>query len=192
MTENAGKPRKVILYIALSVDGYIAGPGDDLSFLKAAEAPGEDYGYAAFTAGTDTLVTGRRTYDWVTREVGEFPEKERQVFILTRTARPPEGNITFYTGGPAALVRQILGRPGKHIHLDGGAQVVGSFLADRLVDEMRLFLIPVLLGGGIRLFPDKQSSTLLRLLASRTFPTGVTELHYQVLGPPEKPGAEPL
>lgn len=173
-------PRKVILYIALSVDGYIAGPGDDLSFLKAAEAPGEDYGYAAFVASTDTLVTGRRTYDWVVREVGEFPEKERQVFILSRTPRESQGNVRFYSGEPGDLVRDLRMLPGRHIHLDGGAQVVASFLAAGLVDEMRLFLIPVLLGRGIRLFADPGVQAGLRLDATRSYQTGVVELHYAI------------
>ena len=57
--------RKVIAYIATSLDGYIAGPGDDLSFLDPVQVEGEDYGYAEFTASVDTVIMGRRTYDWV-------------------------------------------------------------------------------------------------------------------------------
>ena len=61
--------RKVILYIACSLDGYIAQPNDDLSFLSIVEKEGEDYGYADFIKKVDTVVLGRKTYDWIMKHV---------------------------------------------------------------------------------------------------------------------------
>ena len=179
MTSSAN--RKVILYIAVSVDGFIAGPGDDLSFLKLAEAEGEDYGYAAFRSHVDTVILGRRTFDWVVREVGEFPEKERQVYVLTRTPRAPEGNIEFYDGDIGELVNALRALPGLDIHLDGGGQVIREFLARGLVDELILFIIPVLLGEGTRLFQAPYPSSRLMLKDTNRYPTGVIRLDYTVL-----------
>ena len=62
--------RTLSLFIATSLDGYIAKPNDDLSFLKSVEKEGEDYGYAEFTSTIDTIILGRKTYDWVLKEIG--------------------------------------------------------------------------------------------------------------------------
>ncbi len=173
--------RKVIVYIAVSADGYIAGPGDDLSFLKLAEAEGEDYGYAAFRSHVDTVILGRKTFDWVVSEVGAFPESERQVYVITRTPRTAEGNIHFYTGDISALVDMLRARPGQDIHLDGGGQVIREFLARDLVDELILFIIPVLLGEGTRLFQAPYPSFRLLLKGTQRYPTGVVRMDYTIV-----------
>ena len=92
--------RKLSLFIATSLDGYIAKPNDDLSFLKLVEKKGEDYGYKEFTETIDTLIIGRRTYDYVVKEIGasHYDNGERNVYVITRTDRPNLGRITFYTG----------------------------------------------------------------------------------------------
>ena len=92
--------RTLSIFIASSLDGYIAKPNDDLSFLKSVEKEGEDYGYAAFTATIDTIILGRKTYDWVQREIGSthYDNGERDVYVITRSERPAVGRTTFYTG----------------------------------------------------------------------------------------------
>ena len=80
--------RKVILYISTSLDGYIAKPNDDLSFLSLVQQDGEDYGYSDFVNSVDTVIIGRKTYDWVMTQVTEFPHADKNSFIITRTARP--------------------------------------------------------------------------------------------------------
>ncbi|MGN6802318.1 MAG: dihydrofolate reductase family protein, partial [Ginsengibacter sp.] len=81
--------RSLTIYIAASLDGYIAKPNDDLSFLKLVEKEGEDYGYAEFTKTIDTIILGRKTYDWVVREIGSshYDNGERNVYVITRTTR---------------------------------------------------------------------------------------------------------
>ncbi|MEI7504924.1 MAG: dihydrofolate reductase, partial [Paludibacter sp.] len=69
--------RKVILYIAMSLDGYIAKPNDDLSFLSMVQQEGEDYGYTDFVNTVDTVIMGRKTYDWVMTQVPEFPHNDK-------------------------------------------------------------------------------------------------------------------
>jgi dihydrofolate reductase len=121
------KKRKLILYIACSVDGYIAKPGDDLSFLKRVEQEGEDYGYFDFVNQVDTVIVGRNTYQWILDQGMEYPHKDKTCFIITRTPQESIDNIHFYTGDLEELVNQIKAKPGKDIYCDGGAQVVRLF-----------------------------------------------------------------
>ena len=92
--------RKISLFIATSLDGYIAKPNDDLSFLKLVEKEGEDYGYKEFTDSIDTLIIGRKTYDYVLKEIGSsfYDNGQRDVYVITRTQKPSVGRTSFYTG----------------------------------------------------------------------------------------------
>ncbi|TAF68076.1 MAG: dihydrofolate reductase, partial [Cytophagales bacterium] len=77
-------PRKLILYISCSLDGYIAQPNDDLSFLSIVQKEGEDYGYNDFVASIDIVIVGRKTYDWVIGQGYEFPHADKTSYIITR------------------------------------------------------------------------------------------------------------
>ena len=122
--------RKLSLFIATSLDGYIAKPNDDLSFLKLAEKEGEDYGYAQFTSTVDTMIIGRKTYDWVQREIGasHYENGGKDVYVITRTERPPVGKIKFYTGDLTRLVHKLKSESGKNIYCDGGAEIINELL----------------------------------------------------------------
>lgn len=173
--------RTVSLFIATSLDGYIAKPNDDLSFLKSVEKEGEDYGYAEFTATIDTIILGRKTFDWVAKEIGtsHYDNGEREVYVITRTERESVGKIKFYTGSIAALVRQLKSKAGKNIYCDGGAEVINQLLKYDLIDELIISVIPVLVGDGTRLFKDGRPEQQLELLTAKTFDTGLTQLHYK-------------
>jgi len=80
--------RKLILYIACSLDGYIAKPNDDLGFLNRVQKEGEDYGYNDFVSTVDTVIVGRKTYDWVTGQGFEFPHSDKETYIITRQEKP--------------------------------------------------------------------------------------------------------
>lgn len=171
--------RKLIVYIACSLDGFIAGPGDDLSFLKQVEKPGEDYGYAAFMNTVDTIMMGRRTYDWVMKEKSEYVDKTRDVFILSRTEREPMNNVQFYNGDPARLLESLRNKPGKDIFIDGGAMAIDYFRKKRLIDEWIISIIPVLLGDGVRLFKGGHQQQTLTFISAKHFETGLVQLHYR-------------
>ncbi|MGE4290460.1 MAG: dihydrofolate reductase family protein [Salinivirgaceae bacterium] len=173
--------RTVSIFIATSLDGYIAKPNDDLSFLKMVEKPGEDYGYAGFTATIDTLILGRKTYDWVVREIGSshYDNGERQVYIITRTARPAIGNTQFFTGNPGDLVRRLKAQNGKNIYCDGGAEIINELLKQDLIDELIVSVIPVLLGQGTRLFNGGRPEQAIELVNTKAFDTGLVQLHYR-------------
>ncbi len=172
--------RKISLFIAMSLDGYIAKPNDDLSFLKLVEKEGEDYGYVEFTKTIDTLIIGRRTYDYVLKEIGlsHYDNGKRDIYVITRTERPQVGRTIFYTGNITELVKQLKSEKGKNIYCDGGAEVINELLKHDLVDEFIISVIPVLLGNGTRLFKDGRPEQTLEFIEVKTFETGLTQLHY--------------
>lgn len=173
--------RKVVLYIASSLDGYIAKPNDDLSFLETVQKEGEDYGYGAFISSVDTVIIGRKTYDWVLTQVPSFPHADKECYVITRTARPPVGKTQFYTGQLKDLIQQLKNKNGQHIFVDGGAAVVNELLQEKLIDEIILSIIPVLVGSGTKLFNDGRPEQVLELLSSQQFEKGLVQLHYKVV-----------
>ncbi|TXJ28974.1 MAG: dihydrofolate reductase [Chitinophagaceae bacterium] len=173
--------RKLSLFIATSLDGYIAQPNDDLSFLKLVEKEGEDYGYAVFTDTIDTLIIGRKTYDYVLKEIGSshYDNGQRDVYVITRTQRPDAGRTIFYTGNLAELVKRLKSEKGKNIYCDGGAEIINELLKSDLIDEFIISIIPVLVGNGTRLFKDGRPWQQLELLNTKVFDTGLAQLHYR-------------
>lgn len=173
--------RKLVLYIAMSLDGYIAQPNDDLSFLALVAKEGEDYGYYDFLAKVDTVVLGRKTYEWVMRQVPEFPHADKETYIWTRTPKPSTGNTHFYAGPLDELVKKLKQRSGGLIFCDGGAEVVNELLKNKLIDELIISVIPVLLGDGTRLFQPGRPMQTLKLLGTQHFETRLVQLHYASL-----------
>ncbi|MCF2442658.1 dihydrofolate reductase family protein [Dyadobacter sp. CY345] len=171
--------RKVILYIATSLDGYIASPDDNLDFLSVVEQEGEDYGYAQFIETVDTVIVGRKTYDKVLSMGFDFPHSDKESYIITRTPKPAIGNIQFYTEDVKTLVLKLKEQQGKNIFVDGGAEVVNLLLKDNLIDEFCISIIPVLLGDGIRLFQDNRPELPLKFVRSETFKSGLIQVWYQ-------------
>ena len=173
--------RKISLFIAMSLDGYIAKPNDDLSFLKLVEKEGEDYGYAEFTETIDTLIIGRKTYDYVLKEIGSshYDNGHRDVYVITRTERPQVGRTIFYTGNLTELVKRLKSEKGKDIYCDGGAEVINELLKHDLIDEITISVVPVLLGNGTRLFKEGTPEQTLEFIKVKTFETGLIQLHYK-------------
>jgi dihydrofolate reductase len=172
--------RKLILYIATSLDGYIAQPNDDLSFLSIVQQEGEDYGYADFIQSVDTVILGRKTYDWVMAQVPEFPHADKTSFVITRTARPDVGKTHFYTGNLQDLVLSLKTQEGKNIFCDGGAEIVHELLQHGLIDEFILSVVPVLVGNGTKLFKNGRPEQRLTLISTQQFVTGLVQLHYRL------------
>ena len=173
--------RTISLFIATSLDGYIAKPNNDLGFLKLVEKEGEDYGYKEFTNTIDTLIIGRKTYDYVLREIGPsfYDNGQREVYVITRTQKPKVGRTNFYTGKLTDLVERLRFEKGKNIYCDGGAEVINELLKNDLIDEFIISVVPVLLGNGTRLFKDGRPEQLLEFVKAKTFETGLAQLHYK-------------
>lgn len=171
-------PRKVQLYIATSLDGYIAGANGDLSFLSLVQKEGEDYGYADFIRDVDTVIIGRKTYDWVMAQVPEYIHADKETYIITRTEKSSIGNAKFFSGNLIELVTELKSKQGKNIFVDGGAEIVNLLLKDNLIDEIYISIIPVLLGGGVRLFHEGNPKLQLKLTETKKFDTGLVQLYY--------------
>jgi len=173
--------RKLSLFIAMSLDGYIAQPNDNLDFLKLVEKEGEDYGYYKFTDTIDTIIIGRKTYDYVVKHIGHehYDNGNRKVYVLTRMERPPVGNTIFYNGSVLDLISMLRSESGKHIYCDGGAEIINEFLKYDLVDEYTISVIPILLGEGTRLFKDGRPLQGLELSGAKTYDTGLVQLSYK-------------
>jgi len=173
------KRRKVVLYIAQSLDGYIAGEGGDISWLDTMAREGEDYGYGEFIESVDTVIMGRKTYDKVLSFGMGFPHTDKSCYVLSRKRKGSEGSVEFYSGNVAELVWKIRGEEGKDIFVDGGAEVVREFVQRDLIDEYIISTVPVLLGSGTRLFLETDTSLKLSLVYSRAYESGLVQLKYE-------------
>ena len=146
----------ISVYIATSIDGYIATADGDVDWLHELPVPeGDDFGFSDFMADIDALVMGRHSYEKV-RSFGVWPYP-CPTFVLTSQdmAIPPdlEGRVEFIAGAPEAVTTKLAARGLHRLYIDGG-QVIQSFLAEDLVEQMVITRIPVVLGGGIPLFGE--------------------------------------
>ncbi|MBL7937034.1 MAG: dihydrofolate reductase [Bacteroidia bacterium] len=173
--------RKVILYIATSLDGYIAKPNDNLDFLSIVQKEGEDYGYSDFIKSVDTVILGRKTYEWVMKQVSEFPHSDKKSFVITRTERPSINNLNFYSGNLTHLIEKLKSEEGKNIFCDGGAEIVNELLKNNLIDECIISVIPILVGNGTKLFKDERPEQKLELISTKQFDTGLVQMHYRCI-----------
>jgi len=172
------KNRNLILYISMSLDGIIAKQDGDIGFLSQVKREGEDYGYSTFMESVDTIIVGRKTYDKILSMGIEWPYGSREVYILTRSAKPDSGHLHFYSGNLTDLISKLSRQEGKHIYCDGGAETVHQLLMDDLLDEMIISIIPVILGDGISLFKDGFQEKKLRLISADLYEKGLVQLHY--------------
>lgn len=165
----------------MSLDGYLADANDHLDFLSCVAKEAEDYGYKEFTSNVDTYIVGRKTYEVVLGLCdGVFPQaKEYDCYVLTREKKAAENGVTFYNGDLKTLVDTLKSKEGKNIYCDGGGQIVSMLLAERLIDEMIISVVPYMLGGGKRLFPGNYPEAKIKLLDAKHYDTGLVQLHYQ-------------
>lgn len=170
---NQTENRKLKLYIAASMDGYIAGPKGEIDWLEAA---GDlDYGYHDFYSSIDTTVMGNSTYK-LTLTVDEFPYADKANYVFTRSAPPPDtANARFVSRDIAAFVKSLKGMPGKDIWLIGGGQVNTVMLNAGLIDEIILTVFPLVLGDGIPLFAPGAKRTGFRAVDCQSYETGLVQ-----------------
>ena len=173
--------RKVILFISMSIDGYLATKDDGLDWLSVVEKKGEDYGHSAMSESADTYIVGRKTYDIVKSLCnGKFPPAEQyDCYVLTREKRTEENGVSFYNGNIEQLISKLKKQPGKHIYCDGGGQVVKLLMDNNLIDEYIISIIPVFLGEGKRLFLGGVPQLPARLLSHKAYDTGLVQLRYE-------------
>lgn len=174
--------RKVILYSAASLNSKIADREGSVAWLEAIpHIEGEDYGYQKFYDGIDTTIMGFSTYAQLKSWDIPFPYPDKKNFVITRKANPePDTNVEFVTKDHLAFLTELKAARGGDIWLVGGGALNQMFLNSDLIDEIIIHLMPVILDGGIDLFAELTNRTMLDLVESKTYSSGVVELHYRV------------
>jgi dihydrofolate reductase len=169
--------RRICYAVAMSLDGYIAGPGGESDWI----VPDPEVDFAAIFARFDTWLMGRRTFE-LTQAPGAPKMPGVAVVVVSRTLRPADHPDVMVIGGDLnrELV-QLRSQPGKDIWLFGGGTLFGSLLALGQVDTVEVSVVPVLLGGGLPLLPSKKDRAKLRLTSSKVYKkTGTVRLEYAV------------
>jgi dihydrofolate reductase len=176
--------RKIIVYIATSADGYIARRDGDVEWLNRCARL--DYGIGKFYRTIDTILWGRKTYDWALAYQKRGSKKsifDKNVANYIFSHKPPKKfapEVKFVAEPVKAFARRLRSRPGKHIWMMGGGELIASFLDAGEIDEFDIYVIPVFIGEGIPLVAPRHRDISLRLLTSRKYPDGVVRLHYAV------------
>ncbi|MGF1761171.1 dihydrofolate reductase family protein [Photobacterium sagamiensis] len=169
------------VFIATSLDGYIADRNDGLDWLHAIPNPeGSDMGYGAHFDRIDALVMGRNTLEMILSFDVEWPYS-KPVFVLSNTMTSvPEGyeDKVFLVSGPLKdVVNQLNEKGFKNLYIDGGV-TIQNFLKEDLIDEMIITTMPVLLGGGAPLFGDLEAPLNFELVKSETFLDAIVQNHF--------------
>jgi dihydrofolate reductase len=170
--------RKVVLFIATSLDGFIAGKDGNIDWLYT----DGDFGYNEFLKSIDTTLMGHNTYKDILH-FGEFPYSDKKNFVFTRMKREPDHNpVTFITGGVANFVSELKSEKGKNIWLVGGGQINSILLNNNLIDQMVISIHPKVLGSGIPLFKTESLGNLqFQLERHKVFERGLVQLTYSTV-----------
>lgn len=168
---------KVSLYIAASLDGYIARPDGDIKWLEEFPNPAkEDFGYHDFLKSIDITVMGGTTYRQVL-SFGEWPYPDQENYVITRQAGPEDPNVTFIRNINDFL-KGLRERSTGKIWLIGGGEINSIFLQNDLIDELILTIVPLVLGDGIPLFAKGNFNKRFKLENAETFTNGMVQLTY--------------
>ncbi len=170
------------VFIAISLDGFVAREDHALDWLMKQDTAGEDHGYEDFTAGIDGLVMGAGSFR--TALGFETWPYAKPVVVMSRSLGSDDipadlrGRVRLSTDGPAGTLRALAAEGWRRAYVDGG-RLVQSFLREGLIADMVVTVVPILLGGGIRLFGPLEGDIDLELLECRAFPSGLARLRYR-------------
>lgn len=173
--------RNVILFIAMSLDGYLADRRGGVDWLRGQDPGAEDPdSYAPFSQRVDTVLMGWNTYHQITTELSpeHWVYDGMTSYVFTHRELPSTDAVRFTSQDPCALVRTLRQRPGRDIWACGGADLIGQLMAGDCIDRLEVSVIPTCLGGGIPLFRPTGRELPLRLLETRQ-ENGIVELIYQ-------------
>lgn len=171
------------VFIATSLDGFIARKDDGLDWLTSFSAPGEDHGYNAHIAGMDGIIMGRGTYEKVLTFDAWYYEKP--VLVLSQSLDPTsvpdhlKDKVEILAATPEAAMDIAASRGWQRVYADGG-KLIQSFLRAGFVDDMIISTIPILIGEGAPLFGPLAGDIALEHLGTTSFPSGLVQSHYRV------------
>ena len=178
---------KISVFIAVSVDGFIARTNGDLDWLPGSDGPtaddGEDYGYGSFISSVDVLVVGRHSFEKVLSFL-KWPYKDKFVVVLSRKpVNIPDHlkkTVDWKCCSPSDLVKQLSDEGFSHIYVDGGKTIQG-FLSGGIVQQLILTTVPILIGRGIPLFGSVAQDIRLQHIETKSFSSGFVQTRYNVL-----------
>jgi dihydrofolate reductase len=166
--------RKIKLYIATSLDAYIAGPNGEIDWLYT---EGE-FGYDAFIETVDTTLMGNETYKLI-ETFEDFPYKTLTNYVFTRNPTATEKPYAqFVTDDIVTFVQALKQQEGKDIFLIGGGQINAILLEAGLIDELQVFIHPIVLGKGIPMFQPTEKRYGWQFVETKSYERGLVELHY--------------
>lgn len=169
--------RRVVLYVANSLDGYIAREDGSVDWLFDPYA----HGYEFFYEDVDTVIMGRKTYEQAL-SFEEAPYSSKRAVIFSRTAKPsPYAGLEFTTEPPQDVVRRLKEEDGGMIWLVGGREISELLIANELVDELIVSIHPKILISGIPLVASKQCAVDLKLVTYEVFKSGLVQLRYEIV-----------
>lgn len=173
--------RKVTLFIAMSLDGYIADVNGGVNWLGGQEPDGEDMEtYNEFIKSVDTVIMGYHTYHQITAELSPdiWPYEDLLTYVMTHRELPETEEIKFMDMDICELVRDLRQKEGNGIWICGGASIIQPLLQDNLIDTYHISIMPVILGKGISLFREADKDLKLKLIKSQSY-NGITDVIYQ-------------
>lgn len=173
--------RQVVLYIAMSLDGYIADQKGSVNWLSGQDDSIENEDtYSEFIKDVDTVLMGWKTYNQIVTELSpdEWVYSGIDTYVFTHRSLEDKDGIHFTDEQPEQLAERLKSEEGKNIWICGGAEIVNQLLRDDLIDRFHIAVIPVLLGSGTRLFSENQDRKPLRLIATKPY-NGICELLYE-------------
>lgn len=175
--------RKLKLYIALSLNGKIATLDGSVDWLESIPNPDKiDYGYHEFYQTIDTTIQGNNTYKQIISWGIDFPYADKKNYVFTNQQELSNTeHVEFISTNHIDFVQQLKRGKGKDIWLIGGGQLNTMFINNKLIDEIQLFIMPIILSDGIELFEAIPTETRLNLIETKPYPTGAVELKYKVM-----------
>jgi dihydrofolate reductase len=172
--------KKIILYIAASLDQRIAEPDGGLEWLTGFPNPEKtDYGYKDLLNEVDTVIMGGKTYRELLAMDVIWPYPNQQTYVVSHHEWTVKENIGFITENIVETISELRNREGKEIWLVGGGELVSMLLEANLIDEMRITYIPVILGKGIPLFPEQRKESQWELSGTKTYNSNVLMVEYR-------------
>ncbi|WP_271769794.1 dihydrofolate reductase family protein [Aquimarina algiphila] len=174
--------RKIKLYIAMSINGKIAKADGNVDWLDSIPNPDQlDYGYYDFYETIDTTIQGNKTYEQIIDWGIDFPYSEKKNYVLTRKkGAESTKDVEFISENHIEYIKELKKQKGKDIWLVGGGQINTMLLNEKLIDEILVFIMPIVLSDGIELFESIPNETFLTLIETKKHTTGVVELRYTI------------